>query len=153
MIGKDELKKMREELLYAVGKYSDYRRYAVWLDNLAEQYDETVETYHFDVWMGESRGTIAEKAQEMLDVTQNIFSDLEKNAEQELYSVVEKILELNEECQRDVWGMFLKKEGMTEDLFGEMLIEWEEQPYVQQEALDSFIAYFKEEAEFRGMLG
>ena len=117
-----KLAQTRERLLYAVGKYSDYKRYAQTLDRLEDEYDETMEVYHWDMWLGNVKGTITEKAGEMLGVTARIFHDLERNAEKELFFVLKEIM----------------RNG---NLYEQMLMEWEDAPYVQKEALESFLEH------------
>ena len=136
-----KLAQTRERLLYAVGKYSDYKRYAQTLDRLEDEYDETMEVYHWDMWLGNVKGTITEKAGEMLGVTARIFYDLERNAEKELFFVLKEIMRNGREEQMAVLGFYRKEAEFSEDLYEEMLMEWEDSPYVQKEALESFLEH------------
>ncbi len=136
-----KLAQTRERLLYAVGKYSDYKRYAQTLDQLEDEYDETVEIYHWDMWTGDVKGTITEKAGEMLGVTARIFYDLEWNAEKELFFVLKEIMQNGREEQMAVLGFYWKESEFSEELYEQMLMEWEDAPYVQKEALESFLEH------------
>ena len=156
MAGAESLVQLKKQLLYAVGKYSDYRRYKCTLSALEDEYDETLELYNLDIWYSNSNGTIRDKAAHMLEVTTELFQDLESNAEIELYHVMEEIMELDEEEQLQIWDMVLNCEKMTEDEFGEIMIEWSDFEYNQDAALKSFMDYLKscvEEGETYGDMG
>lgn len=58
----------------------------------------------------------------------------------ELYSVLEEIMELDKEEQKLIWNrdIFLSKNMITEEQLEEMLLDWEEYPYNQVEALEAF---------------
>lgn len=156
-MNEDELRKneLGKKLLYAAGKYSDYSRYENMLAEIEGQYDETLELYNFPIWFGESDGTIQDQAVEMLRVTSDLFHQMRENAEQELYYVVKEIMETDKDIQLELLGILPPAEITDEDYFEEMLLEWDEYEYVQQEALDSFlenleqyIQYKREEGEF-----
>ncbi|PNV61005.1 hypothetical protein C0033_16310 [Clostridium sp. chh4-2] len=144
MIDEKRIEALKQKLLEAAGKYSDHREYETRLENLEELYDETTEIYDYDVWMGRSHGNIADKATEMLRITVNIFRELEEAAEQELYLVTLEIAGLDEDSQKEIWGMVLDKEKITEDWFSDRLIDWEYE-YSQDEALEEFLQLMKEE--------
>ena len=140
----NEIDILKEKLLYAIGKYSDYKRYAVELDNIEEEYDETLEIYHYDIWEGESGGTIVEKAQEILQVATEIFEDLRENAESELFYTMEEIVQLDKDSQMEILGIFIERNDFTEEVYEDMIDRWEEFPYNQIEAQESFLNYLKE---------
>ena len=131
---------LKSRLLNAVGKYSDYRRYWLDLSNLEEEYDETLELYNYDIWIGSSNGTIRDKASHMLGVTVKLFSDMERNAQKELGSVLKEIMQLGKAEQRQIWNqeIFLDPKEITDERLDAMLLEWEDYPYNQQEVLKSF---------------
>lgn len=137
---------LKQKLLSAAGKYSDYRRYCDILADLNEEYDETLENYNLDIWYGKSKGTICEKAAHMLAVTGDLFYDMVSNAEKELFSVIGEIMECGREEQKLIWerDLFLDKTKITEENLKEYLVEWDEYLYVpgetrQEAARDKFI--------------
>lgn len=91
--------------------------------------------------VGQSDGTIREKAAHMLNITLNLFQDMANNSEKELFSVIQEILECNREDQYQIWEkeLFLDKNKIQLDELKEELLEWEEFPYEQQKALDKLI--------------
>ena len=115
-----EREMLKRKLLNAVGKYSDYERYVRLLADLEEQYDETLELYYWDIWTGNARGTITRKAEDMLSATSQIFYDLNQNAEKELFYVLEELTALEE-----------------------LLLDWEDAPYNQEKALESFLEHVR----------
>lgn len=139
----DERQALRGRLAAAAGKYSDYSRYFHQLMRLEEEYDETLELYNFDIWMGESGGTIREQAAEMLRITGELFSDMQDNAGQELYYVIKEIMRLEEEEQIRICGAAAREEAFSEDKFEDMLAEWEDVCYTQNGALESFLEHWK----------
>lgn len=138
---------LKERLLYAVGKYSDYSRYKECLDNLEEEYDETLELYNFDIWFNISEGTIRDKASEMLRVTSELFEDLKNNAARELFYVMREISEMDKGSQEEICGVVIPKELFTEAEFFGMLSELTEYEYCQNEALEAYLQVLKEWAE------
>lgn len=140
MKNEEQIKNIKDKLLNAIGKYSDYHEYCRILSYLDEKYDETLETYNFNIWTGQSEGTIRKKADHMLRVTLQLFLDMEDNARTELYSVLEEIMELDKEEQKRIWNrdIFLSKNMITEEKLEEMLLGWEDGPYDQEEALAAF---------------
>ena len=132
---------LNNKLLNATGKYSDYRRYWGLLSTLDDQYDETLEIYNQDIWWGNSDGTIREKAAHMLRVTEKLFRDMMENAETELVSVVEEIMDCDEAEQKQIWGkdIFLDKKIVEPKGIKDELLEWEEYPYAQSKALEYFV--------------
>lgn len=130
---------LRERLLYAAGKYSDYSRFECNLKAVEEEYDETLELYNIVVWQHESEGTIRDKAAAMLHVTAELFNDLVENAERELYYVMREIVESDEDSQKKICGVVIQKDIFTEEEFQEMLTGWCEYEYVQDEALKAFL--------------
>ena len=138
MSKEDEIEKVKNKLLYAAGKYSDYERYYYTLYDLEEQYDETLEIYDPEIWEGESNGTIRGKAEHMLRLTSDLFSDLRSNARVELMSVLREIMEFGPEEQKQIWkrDIFLDKDKVKEDKLEDAIFEWEEEPYAQEEALE-----------------
>lgn len=140
MKNEEQIKNIKNKLLNAVGKYSDYHEYCRILSHLDNRYDETLETYNCNIWTGQSEGTIRKKADRMLSVTLRLFFDMEDNAMTELYSVLEEIMELDKEEQKQIWNrdIFLSKNMITEEQLEEMLLDWEEYPYNQVEALEAF---------------
>ena len=135
---------LKERLLYAAGKYSDYSRYEDKLDNVEEEYDETLELYNFDIWFNSSEGTIRDKAAELLRVTAELFRDLKSNAARELFYVMREIIETDKESQEEICGIVIPKELFTEDEFFEMLSKWAEYEYGQNEALEAYLQVLKE---------
>lgn len=140
MKNEEQIKNIKNKLLNAVGKYSDYHEYCRILSHLDNRYDETLETYNSNIWIGQSEGTIRDKADHMLRITRRLFLDMEDNARTELYSVLEEIMELDKEEQKRIWNrdIFLSKNMITEEQLEEMLLDWEEYPYNQVEALEAF---------------
>ena len=138
-----EQERFKKKLLNAVGKYSDYKRYVQCLADLEEQYDETQELYHWDIWVGNASGTITRKAEDMLSATSQIFCDLEQNAEDELFYVQEELTALDRESQEAVWGLCWDGEDFSRELFEEMLLDWEDAPYNQEKALESFLEHVR----------
>ena len=136
----EQIKNIKNKLLNAVGKYSDYHQYEVILYDLYEKYNDTLETYNSNIWIGQSEGTIRDKADHMLRITRRLFLDMEDNARTELYSVLEEIMELDKEEQKRIWNrdIFLSKNMITEEKLEEMLLGWEDGPYDQEEALAAF---------------
>ena len=143
MAGADNLEKLRERLLYAAGKYSDYRKYSSTLSWMEGEYDETLEIYNLDIWDSRSNGTIRDKAAHMLRVTAELFQGMESNAEMELYHVMEEIMELDGEEQLRIWNMVLDNEKVTEDEFIEIMTDWSDFEYAQDSALQSFLDHLK----------
>lgn len=143
MMSDDERQALYGRLKAAAGKYSDYGRYFYQLMQLEEEYDETLELYNFDIWMGESGGTIREQAAEMLRITGGLFSDMKNNAGQELYYVMKEIMCLEEEEQIRICGASAGEEQFPEDKFEDMLAEWEDFCYTQNGALESFLEHWK----------
>ena len=76
----------------------------------------------------------------MLGVTVKLFSDMESNAQKELGSVLKEIMQLGKAEQRQIWNqeIFLDPKEITDERLDAMLLEWEDYPYNQQEALKSF---------------
>ena len=138
-----EQERFKKKLLNAVGKYSDYERYVRLLADLEEQYDETLELYYWDIWTGNARGTITRKAEDMLSATSQIFCDLEQNAEDELFYVLEELTALDRESQEAVWGLFWDGADFSRALFEELLLDWEDAPYNQEKALESFLEHVR----------
>lgn len=136
----EQIENVKVKLLNAVGKYSDYRRYWTILSELDEEYDETLELYNYDIWRGYSNGTIRDKTSRMLGVTLRLFEDMENNVQTELYSVLEEIMEFDEEEQKQIWSrnIFLPRNTVSKESFEDMILDWDEQPYSQEEALESF---------------
>lgn len=141
MESKEKIKNLKYKLLNATGKYSDYRRYWGTLVDVEEEYDETFEIYNQESWMGNTGGTIRDKAAHMLRITGQLFYDMMENAEMELMSVVKEIMNCNVEEQKQIWGkdIFLDKEKIKLENIKESLLEWEEYSYVQDEALENFV--------------
>ena len=139
---KEEIERLKNKLLIATGKYSDYQSYVYTLDDLVEKYDETLEEYNWEIWQGQSVGTIRQKASYMLSVTQRLFEDMKENAKKELLSVLEEIAEHEQNDQQQIWGkdIFIDRDKLKQDEVQEILFVWEEQPYVQQEALEYFVS-------------
>lgn len=144
MVIKNNVDILKQKLLYSASKYSDYSRYNAQLAQLDEDYDETLELNNFDIWINNSGGTIRDKAANMLRVTLDIFEDLRDNAEQELYFVMNEIMELDELSQLSIYNVVINKDLFTKKHFDEMISEWYDYPYEQQEALDSFLSLLKE---------
>lgn len=140
---KTKVELLKEHLLYAAGKYSDYSRYESSLASTEEEYDETLELYNMDIWLGNSEGTIRDKAAEMLRVTTELFYDLADNAARELYYVMREIVELDEDSQKKICGVVIPKDIFTEKEFREMLSEWYEYEYVQEDALKAYLEILK----------
>ena len=138
-----EREMLKRKLLNAVGKYSDYERYVRLLADLEEQYDETLELYYWDIWTGNARGTITRKAEDMLSATSRIFYDLNQNAEKELFYVLEELTALDRESQEAVWGLFWDGADFSRALFEELLLDWEDAPYNQEKALESFLEHVR----------
>lgn len=136
----EEIENVKKKLLDAVGKYSDYRRYSLILSDLDEEYDETLELYNYGIWLGQSDGSIREKASHMLSVTLRLFEDMENNAQIELYSVLEEIMGFDKEEQKKIWSrnIFLSRNTVSKERLEAMILDWDEQPYNQEEALESF---------------
>lgn len=147
MDGADNIKNVKKKLLFAAGKYSDYSRYSSALADLEEEYDETLEIYNFAIWDSRSYGTIRDKAEHMLRVTSELFYDLSNNAEQELYHVVEEIMEMGADEQRQIWDLVIDKEQLTREHFEEMLYGWFEYEYNQEAALNTFLKVLREYVE------
>ena len=76
----------------------------------------------------------------MLSVTLRLFEDMENNAKIELYSVLEEIMGFDEEEQKKIWrrNIFLSSNTVSKKRFEDMILDWDEQPYSQEEALESF---------------
>ena len=131
---------MREKLLNAVGKYSDYSRYAMELESIENEYDETLELCNYAVWSGASSGTIQDKASHMLRITLDLFLDMRRNAQIELHSVLKEIMAVVEEEQKQIWKqeICLKPDQFQEEELEELLDSWDDFPYQQDEALESF---------------
>ena len=142
----EKIQSIKDKLLNATGKYSDYRRYEFSLENLDEEYDETLELYNFDIWLGKSGGTIRDKAAHMLRTTLALFHDMADNARKELQSVLQEIMDCTANEQKEIWGkdLFLDKSKMSEEDLKELLWEWEEFPYSQNESLNYFIKLVEE---------
>ena len=106
-----------------------------------DQYDETLEIYNQDIWWGNSNGTIREKAAHMLRVTEKLFLDMMENAETELISVVEEIMDCDEAEQWQIWGkdIFLDKKVVELKKIKDDLLEWGEYPYTQGGAEECFV--------------
>ena len=140
------IKELKTKLLNAAGKYSDYCRYWSVLINLEEKYDQTLEKYNFNAWIENSNGILCQKAANLLGVTEQVFSDMRENAEIELMSVVEEIMECDEEEQHEIWGrdIFLDKKMFKEELLKDELCDWDSSIYTQQEALDYFLGIIEE---------
>lgn len=134
----------KEKLRNAVGKYADYNRYTGELDYLGEQYDETLEIYDWEIWIGKSQGTIREKAAEMLRVTLELFEDMYRNSEQELYYVMEEIIRLPEIEQLEIWDTVIEECDFSKAAFDHMVDNWELDEYAQEDALQEFKKYLKE---------
>lgn len=134
----------KEKLLAAVGKYADYKRYWDTLENLEKEYDETLELYHWDVWEGANPGTVTEKARQMLRVTSELFWDMEKNARDELIYVLRETKELPPGEQKDIWGFYPDKDFFLEERLEDLVLEWEDSPYMMEDALESFLLYAAE---------
>ena len=135
---------LNERLLRAVGKYSDYSRYEMNIYNVGEEYNETLEIYNFDIWYGNSTGTLREKAEEMLQVTVDIFRDLRENAECELYYIMSEIAELDERSQLAILGIVLEKGAFTKTKSEEIFDEWSDYEWSQNEAMEAFLGVLKE---------
>lgn len=135
---------LKEHLLRIVGKYSDYSRFELIIDNVIEEYDETLELYNFDICYGNSSGTLREKATEMLQVTVDIFRDLRDNAKYELYHVMCGIAELDESSQLEILGIVLERGSFTEVEFEEMLSDWLDYEWGQSAALESYLKVLKD---------
>ena len=144
MDGADNVKNLKKKLLFAAGKYSDYSRYSTTLADLENEYDETLEIYDLAIWENQSNGTIRDKAVHMLRVTSELFYDLSNNAEQELYHVMEEIMELEANEQRQIWDLVIDKEHMTREHFDEMLCGWCDYEYSQTDALNTFLKVLAE---------
>lgn len=144
MLDEKRIAALKQKLLKAAGKYSDHREYETRLEDLEELYDETTEIYNYDVWMGRSHGNIVDKATEMLRITVNIFNELKEAAEQELYWITLDIAGLDEDSQKEIWGMVLEREKITEDWFDDRILDWEYK-YSQDEALEEFLRLMREE--------
>ena len=123
---KTKVELLKEHLLYTAGKYSDYSRYESSLASTEEEYDETLELYNMDIWLGNSEGTIRDKAAEMLRVTTELFYDL-----------------ADEDSQKKICGVVIPKDIFTEKEFREMLSEWYEYEYVQEDALQAYLEILK----------
>lgn len=139
-----EIEVLRERLLYAAGKYSDYCRYEETINNLVSEYDETLEVYHYEIWSNKSFGTIRDKAAEMLQVTGEIFQDMSDNALRELYYVMCEIVKLDEAAQREICGVAIPEDHFTEEEFREMISYWKEYAYSQSEALEKYLQVLRE---------
>lgn len=139
---KTKVEVLKERLLYATGKYSDYSRYGSSLASIGE-YDETLELYNMDIRLDNSEGTIRDKAPAMLRVTTELFYDLADNAARELYYVMREIVELDEDSQKKICGVVIPKDIFTEKEFREMLSEWYEYEYVQEDALQAYLEILK----------
>ena len=144
MDGADNVKNLKKKLLFAAGKYSDYSRYSTTLADLENEYDETLEIYDLAIWENQSNGTIRDKAVRMLHVTSELFYDLSYNAEQELYHVMEEIMELGANEQRQIWDLVIEKEQMTKEHFDKMLDGWCDFEYCQNDALNTFLKVLTE---------
>lgn len=135
---KEEISRVKKKLLRAAGKYSDYQEYYYTLCNLEEQYDETLEIYHQEIWEGNSNGTIRAKAEHMLRVTSELFDDLCSNAQAELMSVLKEVMEFEPKEQKLIWerDIFLDKDKIKEDELEDSISYWEEESNTQEEALE-----------------
>ena len=142
----EKIQNIKDKLLNATGKYSHYRKYEYSLSNLDEEYDETLELYNFDIWLGKSGGTIRDKAAHMLRTTLDLFRDMADNARKELQSVLQEIIDCNADEQKEIWGkdLFLDKNKMNEEDLEELLWEWREFPDSENESLDYFIKLVEE---------
>ena len=132
----------REDLWVAVGKWSDFQEYWMQLSDLEEKYDESIEVYNFNSWLGVSNVNIFNKAEKMLSVTSSIFYDLYDSAESELYALVCKISELNADVQQEIWGLEFTEGVLTKEEFQEMLEEWEYE-YNVEDAQHKFLLILK----------
>ena len=135
---------LKERLLYAAGKCSDYSRLESTLSRLTTDYDETLEVYSFDIWSEQSHGTIREKAANMLGVTADLFGDLRCNAEQELYNVMKEIMKLDEKSQLQICNVIVNEDNLSEDRFHDMLANWTDYEYAQEMALESYLGLLKD---------
>ena len=149
MAQNERVENLKIKLLNAAGKYSDYERYWGRLSEIEGEYDETLELYNMDIWWGSSDGTIREKAVHMLRVTEKLFWDMRENAEKELMSVVEEIMDCDQEEQKEIWGreIFLEKEKINLKDIKEQLVEWEDYPYSQGDALRCFVEIVEDVAK------
>jgi len=139
-----EIEALRERLLYAAGKYSDYCRYRRTISNTASEYDETLKLYHYEARSNKSFRTIRDKAAEMLQVTGEIFQDMSDNALRELYYVMCEIVKLDEAVQREICGVAIPEEHFTKEEFREMISEWKEYAYSQSETLEKYLQVLRE---------
>ena len=141
-----KVKNLKDKLLNAAGKYSDYRRYSDMIGQVEEEYDETLELYNLDIWYGNAGGAIRDKAAHMLRITGKLFRDMVTNAETELISVLEEIANCSREEQKKIWerDLFLDKEKIDSERIKDWLIEWDRYPYDQDEALEFLVRMVEE---------
>lgn len=143
MKNSNDVEELKKRLLEAAGMYSDYSEYAHRLDELDEMYDETLELYDYPVWMELSHGSITEKAKEMLQVTGEVFREMEKNAREEVLLAVEAVCRLGPEEQQKVWGMVVEEGQYDRAALEDGLFDWEYE-YCQDEAFEELIELVKE---------
>lgn len=143
MAVENRVSEYKNKLLNAAGKLADYRKYCMILADLDENYDETLEIYKLEEWYGEAADTIAGKAAHMLSITLNMFEDMQNNAVYELYHVIKDITGFPKEEQIQICGTEIEPALQEEDNFRDVVLDWEEFPYSQNEARDSFLAHLQ----------
>lgn len=134
--------KLKEELKMAVCQYSDYNHYSLLLEDVLEEYDESLEHYDFEAWFNGndkiSRGKLTIKAMKMLGLTADLFREIQELAEFELKKAFNNILDAGTESQNEILGMEISHEIM-ENIF-ERIYELEYH-YNMEETYECFLEF------------
>jgi len=100
---------LKQAFLLTVAASMDYRRYWRSLENIAEEFDESLEYYDTAAWLNMSLNpgksdVLSMEAAGMLSVTSDIFSQLIERADRSCTTILKAILAAPAAVQQDVLG-------------------------------------------------
>ncbi|MDL2294314.1 hypothetical protein LJC60_06750 [Ruminococcaceae bacterium OttesenSCG-928-D13] len=149
---------LKEVLLYAISAYSDYRHYWLQLENIDENFDETLEHNDFASWI--QLGRDPQKADDLaysitasLRETSDLMRQIFERSKQDLTIVLKAIIASPPDIQMMVCGRTYdvpddEVDSLLEDLYGEMMeMEYE---YSMPDALKAFLKVFNDFMETNG---
>lgn len=134
--------KLKKELKMTVCQYSDYNHYSLLLEDVLEEYDESLEHYDFEAWFNGndkiSRGKLTARAMKMLRLTADLFGEIQELAELEFKKAFNDIFDAGTETQNEILGVEVSYEIM-ENIF-EQIYELEYH-YNMEETYECFLEF------------
>ena len=139
---------LKQALLLAVAAYRDYRHYSITLDNLDEDFDESLE--HFDTVTWFHMGYDLDKADELaldcasaLSKASKVFRKIAARAEENLIMIVKVILSAQPDLQSAVLGKTYSLEPQEMDAKIEELFTELDEVQHYHNIQDNFNAFLK----------